>query len=176
MNLDVCRNPIDEVMLMHLSTEWHTPLPSSTVSQMWVIDQWQYDANVSHWTTIVSHQHDWGVSHITSNVSHHCDQGLDCCQSIVTLHRDINCIHIFQFNIGDPHVSQNCKLCINFVTEVWVILHGLSVTEVTEGVRHCTCFVNTVVDNDWPCPGVVGCVIQLTSALYTALVIYVNIT
>ena len=33
----------------------------------------------------------------------------------------------------DSQVCQVCTLCVNFLTEVWVILHALCVTQVTEG-------------------------------------------
>lgn len=145
------------------------PTSPGIASQMWVIDQWQCAAHMSviksllsatsmtkGWVTLP--QLKLSVTIVTKD--------WDVVSQLLHLTGISLVIHIFPVNIGDPHVSQNCKLCINFVTEVWVILHNyLSVIEVTEGVRHCTRFVSTVADNDWPCSGVMGCVIQLISAL-----------
>lgn len=52
----------------HLSIQWciHNP---GLVSQMRVIDQWQSDVHIRHWTNIVSPQSDCEVSHILPRLS-----------------------------------------------------------------------------------------------------------
>lgn len=71
-------------LISALSIEWRTHPPLSIVSQMWVIDQWQCDAYVLHWTNIDSYHSDRGKPYYL-NCQSLCDQVVDHCGSIGTL-------------------------------------------------------------------------------------------
>lgn len=100
----------------------------------------------------------------------HCESFAACCTNCQ--HCSTCPIKTYVSQLGDSHAHQNHKSFISLVTEECVILHKLSVTDMTEGYVNVPCFVNEVGDNGWPCPGEVGCVIQLISALPTMKAVF----
>lgn len=114
---------------------------------------------------------------ITSDVSHFNDQGVVIVGHLLPVVPTVSIAwhvqsKLMSANLVTSYVHQNHKSFISLVTEECVILHKLSVTDMTEGYVNVPCFVNEVGDNDWPCLGEVGCVIKLISALPTMKAVF----